>query len=75
MQFIKSLIIGMAAAVVSAIAFLLLSSAWSYQELGWGFFVAVEIGAGPWLPLVMLAAFALGFFGTFKRTPRRLTSN
>jgi len=74
MRFLKSLIIGMAAAIVAAIVFLLISSA-SYHELGWGGFVAVEIVVGPWLLLVMLAAFALGFFWTLKQTSRKLISN
>lgn len=67
MRFLKSLIIGTAAAVVSGMVFLLISSS-SYQELGWGSFVAVEIAVGPWLLLAMLAAFALGFVWTLNRT-------
>lgn len=69
MRFLKSFTTGMAAAIVSAIVFLLISSG-SYHELGWGGFVAVEIPVGPWLLLVMLAAFALGVFWTLKRTTR-----
>jgi hypothetical protein len=75
MRFLKSFTIGIAAAIVSAIVFLLISSASSYHELGWGGFVAVEIVVGPWLLLLMLAAFALGFFWTLKRTSRKLISN
>jgi ABC-type Fe3+ transport system permease subunit len=68
MSYKASFLVGSIAAILSVIAYVLISFANSYQELGWGSMASVEFG--PADLLVPIVAFALGFFGT-QRTARR----
>jgi hypothetical protein len=58
------------AAILAAVVYALLSSSVSYTELGWGGYLAVDLAAAPSLIILLITAFAVGFFGMLRRASR-----
>jgi len=70
MKYFTSLAAGIAAAILAAAVYALFSSGVSYTELGWGGYLAVDLAAAPSLIILLITAFAVGFFGMLRRASR-----
>ena len=70
MKYFTSFAAGIAAAIVAAVVYALFSSGVSYTELGWAGYLAIDLPADPSLIILLITAFAVGFFGMLRRASR-----
>jgi phosphatidylglycerophosphate synthase len=74
MKYVRSVVVGLVAAIVSAIGYIFISGSRSFQQSPGGTFSesTLEFAAGPKLLFLLTAVFAVGFLWTLRWTSKHL---